>query len=60
MTKENSPTVSNEDDLKWKMTSNGRLPPISKVKYLSNYWSDLPQILNVGLYDQSKLYKCFK
>ena len=60
MTKENFANVSNEDDLKWKMTSNGRLPQISKVKYLSNYWSDLPQILNLGLCDQSKLYKCFK
>ena len=41
MTKEN---FANEDDLKWKMTSNGRVPQISKVKYLSNYWSDLLQI----------------
>ena len=53
MTKENFANVPNEDNLKWKMTSNGRLPQISKVKYLSNYWSDLPQILNLGLYDQS-------
>jgi hypothetical protein len=60
MTKENFANVSNEDDLKWKMTSNGRLSQISKVKYLSNYWSDLPQILNLGLYDQRELCKCFK
>jgi hypothetical protein len=60
MTKVNFPNVSNEDDLKWKTTSNGRLPQISKVKYLSNYLSDLPQILNLGLCDQSKLYKFLK
>ena len=60
MTKENFANVSNEDDLKWKMTSNGRLPQISKVKYLSNYWSDLSQILNLVLYDQRELCKCFK
>ena len=60
MTKENFANVSNEDDFKWRMTSNGRLPKISKVKYLSNHWSDLPQILNLGLYDQRELCKCFK
>ena len=60
MTKENYANVSNEDNLKWKMTSIGRLPQISKVKYLSNYWSDVPQILNLGLYDQRELCKCFK
>jgi hypothetical protein len=58
MTKANFTNVSKEDELKWKMTSNGRLPQISKVKYLSNYWSVLPQILDLALYDQSKLYKC--
>ena len=42
------------------MTSNGRLPQILKVQYLSKYWSDLPHILNLFLCDQSKLYKCFK
>ena len=41
MTKEN---FANEANLKWKMTSNGRVPQMSKVKYLSNYWSDLLQI----------------
>ena len=40
---------------KSKTTSNGTLPQIS-----SNYWSDLPIILNLGLCDQSKLCKCFK
>ena len=45
MTKENCANVSNEDNFKWKMTSNGRLPKISKVKYLSNYTLDLPQII---------------
>jgi hypothetical protein len=57
MTKENFANVINEDDLKWKMTSNRRLPQISKVKYLSNFWSDLPQILNLGLYDQKNFAK---
>ena len=52
--------VSNEDDLQWKTTSNRRLPQISKVKYLSNYWLDPPQILNLGLCTQTKLYECFK
>ena len=60
MTKEKFANVSNEDDLKWKMTSNGRLPQISKGKYLSNYWSDLLQIFNLGLYNQRELGKCFK
>ena len=60
MIKANFTNVSNEDGRKWKMTSNGRLPQISKVKYLSNYQSDLPQILDLGLYDQSKLYEFFK
>ena len=60
MTKENFANVSNEDDLKWKRTSNGRLPQISKVKYLSNFSLDLPQILNLGLFDQTKRYECFK
>jgi hypothetical protein len=43
--------VSNEDDLKWKMTSNGRLTKISNVYYLENYWSDLPKIVNLCLYE---------
>jgi hypothetical protein len=49
-----------EDDIQWKMTSNGRLPQMLKGKYLNNYWSDLPQISNLGLCDQNKLYKYFK
>jgi hypothetical protein len=40
MTKENYGNVSNEDDLKWKMNSKGRLPKISKLKYLHNDWPD--------------------
>ena len=54
MTKPNFHNVQNiydEDDFKWKMTSNGRLPKIAKFKYLSNHWSDLPETLNLGLYD---------
>ena len=38
-----------EDDLK-----------ILKVEYLSNHWLDFTQIWNLGLRDQTKLYKCFK
>ena len=58
MTKPNFPNVqnvSNEDDLKWKMTSNGRLPKIAKFEYFSNHWSDNSQVLNLGLYDQARL-----
>ena len=58
MTKPNLPNVqnvSNEDDLKWKMTSNEKLPKLTKFEYLSNHWSDLPQTLNLGFNDQSKL-----
>ena len=58
MTKPRFPNVQNistKDDLEWKMTSNGRLPKIAKFEYLSNHWSDLSQILNLGLYDQAKL-----
>ena len=60
MTKAQFTNVSNEDELQWKRTTDGILPQISKVKYLSNYWSDLPQILNLGLCDQSKIYNCVK
>ena len=35
-----------------KTTSNGRRPQILKVKYLSNYWSDLHQILNLNICNQ--------
>jgi hypothetical protein len=58
--KANFANVSNEHTLVWKTSSNWRLPQISKVKYLSNYWSDLPQILNLDLCDQTKFFKCFK
>ena len=27
----------------------------NKVEYLSNHWSDLPQILNLGLGDPTKI-----
>ena len=56
MTNVNFPNVTNvlnEDNLKWKMTSNGRQPKIAKFEYLSNHWSDLPQTLNLDLYDQA-------
>ena len=52
MTKPNYKNVLNEDDLQWKTTSNiknERQPQILKVKYLSNHWSDLTQILNIIL-----------
>ena len=48
------------------MTSNGRLPQkeddlkILNVEYLSNHWSDLPQIFKLSLGDQTKVKKCFK
>ena len=44
-----------------KMTSNGRRPKmeddlkILKVEYLSNHWSDFPQISNISLGDQTKI-----
>ena len=57
MTKENYANVSNEDDLKWKMTANGRLPKISKVIYLSKTRLDLPQIGNVSSEQKGKQLK---
>ena len=33
---------------------------ILKVVYLSNHWSDFPQILNLSLGDQTKIEKCLK
>ena len=51
----NAQNVSNEDDLKWKINSNGRLPKIAKFEYLSNHWFDPTQILSLGPYDQTKL-----
>ena len=59
MTKANLSNVLNEDDFKWKMTSNGREPQLLKVEYLSNYWSHISQILNLSLYYLSKLFKYF-
>ena len=41
-----------EDDLQWKMKL--------KVEYLSNHSSDLPQIFNLSLWDQTKLEYCLK
>jgi hypothetical protein len=44
-----------------KTTSNGRWPPmkdnlkILKVEYLTNHWSDLPQIIDLSSGDQIKL-----
>ena len=51
----NVQNISNEDDPKWNMTSNGRLPKTAKFEYLSNHWSNLPQNLNLDLHDQTKL-----
>ena len=48
------------------MTSNRRRPKMEddlqvwKVEYLSNHWSDLTQILNLGLQDLTKGYKGVK
>ena len=50
-----------EEDLKWKMTSNGRGLQmkddlkILKVEYLSNHRLDFPHILNLSLGDQTKI-----
>ena len=60
MTEANLSNVLNEDDFKWKMTSNGRLPEILKVEYLSNYWSDPSHILNLSLYDQKQTIQMFQ
>ena len=49
-----------EDELKWKITLNGRLPQILNVKYLSNYWSDHSEILNLSLYDQKQIFQMFQ
>ena len=38
-----------EEDLEFKKNAN------LKLKYLSNHWSDLPQILNLSLCDQTEL-----
>ena len=59
MTKANFTNVANEEDLQWKTTSNGRLPQISKVRYLSNYWPDLPQILYLGYVTKANFANVF-
>ena len=59
MTKQNFPDVNkigNEDGLKWKITSKGRLTKIAKFEHLSNHWSQPPQTLKLGLYYQGKLF----
>ena len=43
-----------------KITSNGRRPQILIVEYLSNHYSDIPQILNLSLGDQNKIEKLLK
>ena len=43
-----------------KTTFNGRRLQLSKVKNLSNYWSDLPQFQNRCLSDQTEYYKFLK
>ena len=60
-TNSNDEQLPMEDNLKWKKTSNGRRPPMEdnlqklKIEYLSNHWSDFPQILNLSLGDQTKI-----
>ena len=52
-----------EDELQWKMTSNGRWPPmeddlkILKVKYFRNHFLDHTQISNLSLDCQPIFYK---
>ena len=53
---------SSGDQTKIKHSSNGRRPPmednlrILKVEYISNHWSDLPEISNFMSGDQTKIY----
>ena len=47
MTKTNLPNdqnVSNEDDFKWKITSNGRLPKIAKLEYSATTGPIFPKL----------------
>ena len=50
-----------EGDVQWKMTSNGRQPPmeddlkILNVEYLRNHWLDLSQNLSLSSGDQTKI-----
>ena len=59
-------TPSMEDDLQWKMTANGRQPPmedylkILNVEYLTRHISDHTQILDLNLNDQTIFYKSLK
>ena len=55
MTKPNTTNVGNEDDLQWKTTFIIEQPQILKVLYLSNHWSDISQIKNLSLCDQTKV-----
>ena len=52
MTKLNYKSASDEDDLQ---KIYGRRPQILKLEYLSNHWSNLSQILNLSLCDQTEL-----
>ena len=45
----------NKKCLKWRWPSMEDDLKISKVEYLSNHWSDLPQILNLSSGDQTKI-----
>ena len=51
-----SSNILNEDDIRWKMTSNGRQPKIAKFEYLSNHWSNHSKIVNLGLNDTANLH----
>jgi hypothetical protein len=50
-----------EDDLQWKMTSNGRLPPTEDdlktliVEYLSHHLLDYTQTLDLSLNDRVRI-----
>ena len=53
----------NEDNIQMKMTFKWRRPlmeadlKIWEIEYLSNHWSDLPQILNISSWDQIEFTK---
>ena len=50
----------NKKYLKWRRPPMEDNLKILKVEYLSNHWSDLPQILNLVLRDQTNIKKCMK
>ena len=52
MTKLDYKSASDEDNLH---QNNGRRPQILKMEYLSNHWSNLPQILDLIFTDQTEL-----